>query len=268
MLRLIFIATASFLLIWPPTVRGQEEEVSLGDIARKVRSERPDVQQPVIDNDNLAVMMDKAESERLNGKPVFSIDSSGKSFRMTSPDGSCSLSFDANATAVISTPYVSSSLPEEALARLEGEASIHGNTIEVSVHNATDWEVKEIVVGVTLLNNQGPLILKPANLLLPAGEVTTKTPDLTMLYHLKATAAPGESTVFRGMLDQDLGPNADWHWALVGARGVPPAAPSSVATPAATASTAPPMSLQAPLILQTPSPPIVPRSPAGTQPRH
>src|SRR5690349_1092679 len=180
---------------------GQDTQAPLGDVARTVRAERQDTAQaPVIDNENLSVMMDQAESERLNGKPVFSIDPSGKTFSMTSPDGSCSLSFDAKATALISTPYVTSNLPEDALARLDGSAAVHGNAIEVSVRNGTDWDVKEIVVGLTILNQQGPLVLKQANLLLPAEEVTTKYPDTTMLYHLKATAAPGASGVFRGTL--------------------------------------------------------------------
>jgi len=52
-----------------------------------------------------------------------------------------------------------------------------------------------------------------------------KPPDTTMLYHLAAIVLPDGTTVFRGALDQDLGPATDWHWALVGAKGVPPAAP-------------------------------------------
>src|SRR5215471_8954940 len=109
---------------------------------------------------------------------------------MTSPDGTCSLSFDAKATALISTPYVSSSVPFEELAHLDGTASIHDGVIEVSVHNGTQWELKEIVVGITLLSEHSPL-LRSANLLDPAdGELVPKNPDLTLLYHLKASAAP------------------------------------------------------------------------------
>ena len=96
--------TAILLLCAAAPCRAQDDEVSLGDLARSVRKVKPAEEQPaVIDNDNLSIMMDKAESERLNGKPVFSIDPSGKSFRMTSPDGTCSLSFDAKATALISS---------------------------------------------------------------------------------------------------------------------------------------------------------------------
>ena len=181
----------------------------------------------VIDNDNLPIMMDKAEAERLSGKPVFSIDPSGKTFRVTSPDGSCSLSFDAKATALISTPHSSSNLPFDELDRLDGTASIHDGVIDVALHNGTAWELKEIVVGVTLLNPRGAL-LRSANLLGPGdSELAPKTPDATMLYHLKAIAVPDGTAEFRGSLDQELGPMSDWHWALVGARGIPPAAPNS-----------------------------------------
>jgi len=213
-------------LICPFAVQGQEEEVSLGDLARSIRKPAAS-DSKVIDNDNLPIMMDKAEAERLNGKPVFSIDPSGKTFRVTSPDGSCSLSFDAKATALISTPHSSSNLPLDELDHLDGTASIHDGVIEVALHNGTAWELKEIVVGVTLLNPRGAL-LRSANLLGPGdSELVPKSPDVTMLYHLKATALPDGAAEFRGNLDQELGPTSDWHWALVGARGIPPAAPNS-----------------------------------------
>ena len=252
MLPFRFSAIACFVLLCTCALMaqdGQDTQVPLGDVARTVRAEKQDAPQaPVIDNENFSVMMDHAEAERLNGKPVFSIDPSGKTFRMTSPDGSCSLSFDANATALISTPIVTSNLPEDALLRVDGSATIHGDTIEVSVRNATDWELKEIVVGLTVLNKQGPLVLESANLLLPDGGITAKTPDTTLLYHLKASAAPGTSTVFRGTLDQDLPAGTDWHWALVGARGIPPASPSSINAISAASQLTPPPAAGSPLL--------------------
>jgi hypothetical protein len=236
MSRLLQLGIAAVLLICPIVAQGQEEDVSLGDLARTLRKAAPGDESKVIDNENLPIMMDKAEAERLNGRPVFSIDPSGKTFRVTSPDGSCSLSFDAKATALISTPYTSSSLPLDELDRLDGTASIHDGVIEVLLHNGTAWELKEIVVGVTLLNPRATL-LRSANLLGPGdGELVPKTPDVTMLYHLKATALPDGTTEFRGNLDQELGPTSDWHWALVGARGVPPAAPSATLLPSSVSS--------------------------------
>jgi len=234
--RLLQIGLAAVLLICPVFAKGQEEDVSLGELARSIRKPAPGEDRKVIDNDNLPIMMDKAEADRLNGKPVFSIDPSGKTFRVTSPDGSCSLSFDARATALITAPSTSSSLPLDELERLDGTASIRDGVIEVLLHNGTAWELKEIVVGVTLLNARGTL-LRSANLLGPEdGELVPKSPDVTMLYHLKATALPDGTTEFRGNLDQEPGPASDWHWALVGARGIPPAAPIPVLPPSSVSS--------------------------------
>jgi hypothetical protein len=212
------------LLFCPLLVVAQEAEVPLGDVARSYRKTGSDGR-TVIDNDNLPAVMDKAEAARLNGKPVFSIDPSGKTFQMSSPDGSCSLSFDAKAAALITTRHPTSSLPFDELDRLDGTASVHDGMIEVQLHNKTEWELKEIVVGLTLLNERGPLF-RSASLLGPTdGILIPKPPDTTMLYHLAAIALPDGSTVFRGTLDQDLGPATDWHWALVGAKGIPPAPP-------------------------------------------
>lgn len=220
------LGITSTLVFCALLVSAQEAEVPLGDVARSYRKGGSDG--PVIDNDNLPAMMDKAEADRLNGKPVFSIDPSGKTFRMSSPDGSCSLSFDAKAGALITTHHPASSLPFDELDRLDGTASVHDGIIEVQLHNGTEWDLKEIVVGVTLLNERGPLF-RSASLLGPTdGMLIPKPPDTTMLYHLTPTALPDGSTAFRGALDQDLGPATDWHWALVGAKGIPPAPPMQI----------------------------------------
>jgi hypothetical protein len=235
--RAVHIAGALILILLcsPALLRAQDDEVPLGDVARAARKskapEPPQVEeQKVIDNDNFSAMMSKAEAERLNGKPIFSIDPSGKTFNMTSPDGTCSLSFDAKATALISTPYIASELPQYELVKLEGPAAIHDDVLEVSLHNGTGWELKEIVVGITELRSQPGAELHPARLL---GETdpapAEKLPDSTVLYHLKATGAPDSTTVFRGSLLGDFSDVKDWHWSLVSARGVPPAAPGATA---------------------------------------
>jgi hypothetical protein len=235
---------AGVLLLCAFAAYGQEDDVSLGDLARTYRKVPAGEERKVIDNDNLPQVMDKAEAERLNGKPIFSIGATGKTFSISSPDGSCSLSFDAKAAALISVPHTTSTLPLDDLGRLDGTASIRDGVIEVILHNGTTWELKEIVVGVTLLSERSPLV-RTANLLGPTdGELVPKNPDLTMLYHLKATSSPDGTTAFRGTLDQDLGPTADWHWAIVGAKGIPPAATTSTES---ANSSAPPFSQTSPV---------------------
>jgi len=53
-----------------------------------------------------------------------------------------------------------------------------------------------------------------------------KRPDITVLYHLKAAAAPLTTTVFQGTLDTPLSTEQEWHWAIVQARGIAPVSPA------------------------------------------
>jgi hypothetical protein len=253
------------LLCLPTFLRAQDEEVSLGDLARAVRKSKPVEEQKVIDNDNFAAVMDKAESARLNGKPVFSIDPSGKTFRMTSPDGTCSLSFDAKAGALILTPYVASDLPQDELLKLDGPATIQDGVLQVSVHNRTGWELKEIVVGITVLQPQAAAELIPTRLV-PAEEIASpeKLPDLTMLYHLKGTGSPDSTTMFSASLDENFGQAKNWHWAIVSARGIPPASPGAPTSSAlqvtnSSPSNAPPPAAASPVSNIAPAPPSPPQ---------
>ena len=223
----------------------QDDDVSLGDLARSVRkSKSPEEQKveekKVIDNDNFSIMMDKAESARLNGKPVFSINPVAKTFTMTSTDGTCSLSFDAKAMPLSSTPYIASDLPQDELVKLEGPARISDDVLEVSVHNGTGWDLKEIVVGLTVIQlPRGAEVRDAALTSTTDSGVPTKTADSTVLYHLKGTGVPDSTTTFRGNVGGALAERnssssssadsnfnfKDWHWAIVAARGIPPAPP-------------------------------------------
>jgi hypothetical protein len=207
-----------------------DNAVSLGDLARSLRQRKTPIQPAapdVIDNDNLLQVIDDVEHFRLAGKPVLSFDGAGKSFQMSSPDGTCSLSFNANATALVSTPYVSQDLPQSELAKLDGPANIHGDTLEVSVYNASPWNLREITVGLTLVrrpdtsaaNDDGAKLLPAvAAVTLPA----EKRPDLTLLLHLKGSTAPFATTVYQGKLDATPDEGQEWHWAIIEAKGIPP----------------------------------------------
>src|SRR6266436_6043524 len=93
-------------LLCPLAASAQEDAPSLGDLARDVRKNRLQQPQPqtdparpvpalpVIDNDNLAQVMDDAKKARpvKPDKTVFSIDPSGNTLKISSPDVTCSLS--------------------------------------------------------------------------------------------------------------------------------------------------------------------------------
>jgi hypothetical protein len=226
--RFFLIAIAVFVVCAPAWMKmsAQGDDIPLGDLARELRNSRPPAQSDVIDNDNFVLMMDKAESERLDGQPVFAISPSGRTFTAVSPDGTCSLSFVAKSTNRTPAAYIATDLPQDEMLKLEGPASIEDGVLQVSVHNGTQWEVKELVVGVTVLQAQSRPEYRPA-IMGPAPVSSEKLPDLTVLYHLKGNSAPDATAVFRGPLGGSFSEARDWHWAIVGARGIPPAAPAS-----------------------------------------
>ncbi len=221
-----------FLLISAAVVAQSDGDMPLGDLARLVRKKKAPAADTIIDNDNLSKVMDDVQTNRLKGQPVFSIDNAGKNFHITSPDGTCSLSFDANATALISNPYVPEDLPQSELLKLDGPASIDGNTLQLSMYNGTKWNVKGITVGVTIVRRQAPTasIYGSAKLIPAADESSSaaeKRSDLTLLYHLKGSAAPFTTTVFREALGVQLDPDQEWHWAIIQAVGILPKADDS-----------------------------------------
>ncbi len=229
-------------LIHPcPALAQTDADVSLGDLARSLRqtkAPKPPAAAEIIDNDNLSQVIDDVEHFRQDGKPIFSFDSAGTNFRMSSPDGTCSLSFNANATALLSSPYVSQDLPPSELAKLDGPANIHGDTLEVLVYNASAWNLKEITVGLTIVRPRDTVAADhEAAKLLPVvaqnqdnqdkDTPPEKLSDLTVLLHMKGSTAPLASTIYREKLDAALDDKQDWHWAIIGAKGIPP---STVAT--------------------------------------
>ena len=222
----------------PVVLRAQEDQPpSLGEVAREARKAKTldtpaSTGQRVIDNDNFSAVLDEAEAARLTGKPVFSIDPSGSAFRMTSPDGTCSLSFDAKATALISSSFVSSDLPQDELPRLEGHALIHDDVVEISVHNGTPWELRELVIGITVLQRSLRIDASAAEPKMVSDPTWTgKLPDSTLIYHLRGSVNANSNGTLSAVLGADsnvsISGNVDWHWALVSARGIPPASQGS-----------------------------------------
>jgi hypothetical protein len=232
MKRHCFLSFAIALLaaLLPPGMLAQSEDaVPLGDVARSLHPAGKVAPPLVIDNDNLSQVMAQSESRRSDGSPVFSFGKADRSFRMSSPDGTCSLSFNAKDTALLMAPSIVKDLPESELAKLEGPASIKGDTLQVALYNATDWNLKEITVGLTLARrtHDNDASFYGSARLLPAAAkenpaVVGKPADRTWLLHLKGTAAPLETAIFREKLAADVSPDQEWHWAILQAKGIPP----------------------------------------------
>ena len=229
---LVFLGLVSLEMMLPVCAAAQSDgEVSLGDLARSLRQSK-EPKEPaapaIIDNDNLTQVIDDVEHFRLGARPTFTFEGGATHFQMSSPDGTCSLSFNANNTALLSNPYVSQDLPQSELAKLDGPANIHGNTMEVSMFNASSWSVREITVGLTLVRRDDTSAgdFGAAKLLPAVAEDSTpadKRSDVTVLLHLKGSAAPFATTVFQEKLDESLDDGQEWHWAIVEAKGIPPA---------------------------------------------
>jgi hypothetical protein len=227
---LVFMGLVSLGLLLPVCAAQSEDEVSLGDLARSLRQSK-EPKEPaapsIIDNDNLTQVIDDVEHFRLGARPTFTFEGGATHFQLSSPDGTCSLSFNANSTALLSSPYVSQELPQTELAKLDGPANIHGDTLEVSMYNASSWNVREITVGLTIVRHDDTTAddYGAAKLLPAAAEDATpvdKRPDVTLLLHLKGSSAPFATTVYREKLDENLDDGQEWHWAIVEAKGIPP----------------------------------------------
>lgn len=221
----------------PPLARAQSEDAPLGDVARSYRrSQSPP--QDVIDNDNLPAVMEEGENKKWKAAPPKPVpqQSTVQLINMSSPNVTCALSFSANSPDLLANAPRPQRLPDAELAKLDGPAAIVGNTLEVSVLNASAWDVREITVSLTIVHKKIPMstaFLAGAVKLMPAVETSSndrKQADTTVLYHLHGAAVPYSSAVFRETLERPLEADDDWHWAIVQAKGIPPA-PASASEP-------------------------------------
>jgi hypothetical protein len=235
-LTLALLLLGSFLFILP-RLHAQEDETPLGDVARQFRKQSA-AAEPVIDNDNLSKVMDEAEAHHASGvSPVFSLDPGGKGFQVSSPDVVCSLSFSAKATSLLADPIMLDELPRSELAKLDGPATLDGDSLQVAMHNGTAWNLREVVIGLTIVRQTDPdekisslgraRIFPAVAGSAPQPVQDQKHPDVTILLHMKGAAAPDATATFRTPLNFALFPDQEWHWAIVRAKGVPPQAPAA-----------------------------------------
>jgi hypothetical protein len=241
---MVLLLAAMVLLALPQSLSAQEDanDAPLGDVARSFRKKTaPSPSELVIDNDNFSKVVEDAESRRKAGTTmVFSLDPGAKDFHVSSPDVSCSFSFSAKTSSLLSDPVMLDELPPAELAKLEGPATIDGDSLQVSMHNGTLWDLREVVIGLTILrrpevvdasssHNTARLVPAVAGGGAPqAQDSFQKQPDVTVLLRVKGSAAPSATALFRTQLNFALFPDQEWHWAIVKAKGVPPKIPVEV----------------------------------------
>jgi hypothetical protein len=284
--RLPSLRTAAFLVALvsfgatalPRIASAQDDPPPLGDVARDLRKNKleqqtgqpPDAIPTVIDNDNFAQVMEDAKNARpiKSDKTVFSIDPSGNSLKVSSPDVTCSLSFNAKASSLLIRPVLIEDLPLPELLKIDGPGSIQDESLQLEVFNGTDWELREITIGLTLERKPGENAEAAARArVIPAAEglapvTVERRSDVTLLYHLKAEAKPFSTTAFHESIGITPGPDEDWRWSIVEAKGIRPAqaqfAPDSLTQPLidpmSTAPSPVPESNQPPLLPAAPTP--------------
>ncbi|MBZ5658237.1 MAG: hypothetical protein LAO56_23495 [Acidobacteriia bacterium] len=195
---------------------------------QQVEQVEPPAPHPVIDNDNLVQAMEDVRRVKSAEKIVFSVDPSGKNFRLTSPDVSCSLAFNGRASSLLINPVLIEDLPLAEVLKLDGPASIQDDTLQLEVLNGTEWELREITVGVTLERKAGANAEVAARArVIPAAEnsalvTVERRSDMTLLYHLKATSKPFSTTIFRENIGITPSADEDWRWSIVEAKGIRP----------------------------------------------
>ena len=123
------------VLALPQRVRAQDDpnEAPLGDVARSFRKKVASPEEVIIDNDNFSKVVEDAESRRASGSTmVFSLDPGAKNFQVSSPDVSCSFSFSAKTSSLLSDPIALDELPRSELAKLDGPATMTGANCTVN----------------------------------------------------------------------------------------------------------------------------------------
>ncbi len=249
-LRLLAPAVFLILLVVlfrPAAASAQDDAPSLGDLARNLRKNKAQQPQPppdpahpapvrtvpantVIDNDNLAQVMEDARKARpvKEDKTVFSIEPGSNAIKVSSPDVTCSLSFNAKASSLLIKPHLIEDLPLTELLKIDGPGSIQDENLQLQVFNGTDWDLREITVGLTLERKPGQdaevaaraRVIPAAQGMAPVG--VERRSDVTLLYHLKAEAKPFSTTAFHENIGITPGPDEDWRWSIVEAKGIRP----------------------------------------------
>jgi hypothetical protein len=240
-IRMLLMLASLLAALMPALLTAQDDpnDAPLGDVARTLRKKSPPPQD-VIDDDNFTKVMEQAESRHAPGSGLtYLMAGESKGFQVAAPDVTCSLSFNANAKSLLSNAYAQMELPAGEVGKLEGPATIEGDALIVSVNNHTDWHVSEVAVALTVVkkartheasflngatfSDRGILSPAIAASSLEESEVRPeKKPDVTIIYRMRAAAAPWATTVFSTPLNLELAPDEEWHWAIVQARGYPP----------------------------------------------
>lgn len=266
-IRILVVVSALLGALGPVRLIAQDDpnDVPLGDVARSLRKSGEAAAQ-VIDDDNLTQVIEQADKHESFGSSLRYV-MAGKSlrFQVSAPDVTCSLAFTANVKSLLSsTQYSQMDLSPADLSKLEGTAAIEGDSLTLSLFNATNWHVSEVDVALTVVKKSWVRDASPFSNLESgtdqgAGSGGTVNPfqqvhpekkqDITVIYRMRAAAPPWSRAAFSAPLNMDIALGDEWHWAIVQAKGYPPQSDSAQQQTAAQSGT--------PATLQPVSAPVI-----------
>lgn len=262
----IVLLIASAAPAWPQS----EGDAPLGDVARNIRKAKVATKpaEVRVDNDNFSNIMENSEARRMRAMTPqlgLALGPATPGTPFTAADVNCSLSFSAHGIRLTdslgpapATPTAAqsaaqskdkekekekddktakevpadNSIPPSEIAKLEGPATIIGDSLQLSVYNGTSWLIEEITVGLTILRHPSKTATVSENArIVPASsvQIVAKRSDTLVVYHFKGSAAPSSRATFTQPLGINLSSDQEWHWAIIDAKGTPPKA--SAATP-------------------------------------
>lgn len=204
---------------------------SLGDLAREVRKSHPAQPATVYTNEDIPqwsneVVWKSAATIAPQAAPMVQADGdlpTASPIKMRSEDVECSFSFRAQSMLPRgkTEPAAVSPLPASEVAKLEGTASIWGDTLDVSIHNDTGWALREVTVRLLPGIRAADSKLAHSHAAEHSGAADLVAEDAGRLLDLRLSAEPHTATISSEPLAQSLS-GQEWSWEIVQAKGIPP----------------------------------------------
>ncbi len=264
-MRLQFVAPILLVACAIPARPQADADAPLGDVARNIRKAKVTTKpaEVRVDNDNFANIMENSEARRMRAMApqlglVLGPTTLGTPF--AAADVNCSLSFSAHgirladslgpaplAVAAVKDAandgakdaardkdkskdvVLDNTIPIADLAKLEGPATVIGDSLQLSLYNGTSFQIEEITVGLTILRHPSQRAaisedarIIPASVPVSSVQIVAKRSDTLIVYHFKGNAAPNTRATFSQPLGINLGSDQEWHWAIIDAKGTTP----------------------------------------------
>lgn len=223
------VATLAFFLL-AAGLPSLAQEQSLGDLAREARKSHPAQPARVYTNEDIpqatnevvwrSAAMQPAEAPAVTVQ-ASTAPAAPAAIKMRNDDVECNFSFRAEPLLPHhkAEPAGLMAMPASELAKLDGTASIWGETFDVSIHNDTGWALREVTVRVLIggeSEERRPTHTRPASHGVTA-IAAVNDPTLA----LRVLAEPHTAAISSEPLGQTLN-GQDWSWEIVQAKGIPP----------------------------------------------